>query len=344
MTLFSFIFAMLLEQVRPVRDASRLGSWIERLLLRAERATNAGDPASARWTWLVVVIGGTLLTWLVVMLLSRVHVLLGFLATIGVLYLTIGFRQFSNRFTEIQLALANNDLPLARAELRKWASHSGGDLMTRIAADSGDVSAISREAIRLAFVGAQRHVFGVLFWFVILPGPAGAVLYRLSAEARRVWADARQEVSTSPGVASPPLSPFGEFAVRAFAWVDWFPARVTAIVFAIVGNFEDAILMWRMKSGFAPHANDTERVILSSGAGAMGVRLSVPEAHSVSIQVDEPSETEALGGPWPSLFQDQPDLREADESSLRSAVGLVWRALILWVTLMFLVSVGHWLG
>ena len=102
--------------------------------------------------------------------------------------------------------------------------------------------------------------------------------------------------------------------------------------------------MWRMKSGFAPHANDTERVILSSGAGAMGVRLSVPEAHSVSIQIDEPSETEALGGPWPSLYQDMPDLREADESSLRSAVGLVWRALILWVTLMFLVSVGHWLG
>ena len=344
MTLFSFIFAMLLEQVRPVRDDSRLGSWIERILLRAERVTNAGDAASARWTWLVVVIGGTLLTWIVVALLTRVHVILGFLATIGVLYVTIGFRQFSNRFTEIQLALANNDLPLAREELRKWAAHSGGDLMTRIAADSGDASAISREAIRLALVGAQRHVFGVLFWFVILPGPAGAMLYRLSAEARRVWADARQQVSLAPNAPTPPLSPFGEFAVRAFAWIDWFPARVTAIVFAIVGNFEDAILMWRMKSGFVPHANDTERVILSSGAGAMGVRLSVPEAHSVSIQIDEPAETEALGGPWPSLYQDMPDLREADESSLRSAVGLVWRALILWVALMFLVSVGHWLG
>ncbi len=344
MTLFSFIFAMLLEQVRPVRDDSRLGSWIERILLRAERVTNAGDAASARWTWLVVVIGGTLLTWIVVALLTRVHVILGFLATIGVLYVTIGFRQFSNRFTEIQLALANNDLPLAREELRKWAAHSGGDLMTRIAADSGDASAISREAIRLALVGAQRHVFGVLFWFVILPGPAGAMLYRLSAEARRVWADARQQVSLAPNAPTPPLSPFGEFAVRAFAWIDWFPARVTAIVFAIVGNFEDAILMWRIKSGFVPHANDTERVILSSGAGAMGVRLSVPEAHSVSIQIDEPAETEALGGPWPSLYQDMPDLREADESSLRSAVGLVWRALILWVALMFLVSVGHWLG
>ncbi len=346
MTLFSFIFAMLLEQVRPVRDDSRFARWIEQVFLRIERATDTGETVSARWTWLALVIGGTLVTALLVELITRVHVLLGFLATVGVLYLTIGFRQFSNRFTEIQLALAEGDLPKARTVLRQWATHSGGDVMTRIAAENGDASAIAREAIRLALIGAQRHVFGVIFWFVILPGPAGAVMYRLSAEARRIWADARQEASLASGsnVPAPPLSNFGEFAVRAFAWVDWFPARVSAIVFAILGNFEDAILMWRMKSSFAPHANDTERVILSSGAGAMGVRLSVPEGHSVTMHIEEGSETEALGGPWPALYQDLSVLREADESAMRSAVGLVWRAVILWVTLMLLVSVGHWLG
>jgi cobalamin biosynthesis protein CobD/CbiB len=351
MTLFSFLFAMLLEQFRPVRAEGRLGSWIPRLLRKVEKATNTGDAASARWAWIAVVLGGTLLTWLVVGLLMRVHVLLGFLATIGVLYLTIGFRQFSNRFTEIQLALSANDLDRARAELRKWADYSGGDLMTQIAAESGDASAISREAIRLALVSAQRHVFGVIFWFVILPGPAGAVLYRLSAEARRCWADSHPGATanfatseTEGAVTAAPTSAFGEFAVKAFSWVDWFPARVTAMVFAVVGNFEDSILMWRAKSGFPPHANDTERVILSAGAGAMGVRLSVPDAYSVSIQIDEPAETEALGGAWPSLSQNMPFLREADESSLRSAVGLVWRSVILWVVLMLLVSLGYWLG
>jgi len=344
MTLFSFIFAMLLEQLRPVRDDSRLGSWIGRVFLRIERATDTGDPVSAKWAWCGVVIGGTILTWVVVALLTRVHVLLGFIATVAVLYMTVGFRQFSNRFTEIQLALSRNEYSRARRELAAWAAHSGGDLMTRIASESGDASAISREAIRLAFIGAQRHVFGVIFWFVILPGPAGAVLYRLSAEARRVWADTRQSADISPMAPSVPMSPYGEFAVKAFSWVDWFPARVTAVVFAIVGNFEDAILMWRLKSGFAPHANDTERVVLSAGAGAMGVRLSIPEARSTSIQVGEPAETEALGGPWPSPAQDMPDLREADESAMRSAVGLVWRALILWVSLMLLVSIGYWLG
>lgn len=337
MTFFSFLLAILLEQLRPVRAEDRLGSWIPKLLQKVERSTKPTGKMSAIFTWAAVVIGGTLITWALVALLTRVNVLLGLIASVGVLYLTMGFRQFSNRFTEIQLALADNDLTRAREELAKWMKHSGGDAMTRLAAESGDVSAICRESIRLSLVAAQRHVFGVIFWFVILPGPAGAVLYRLSAEARRVWADAREDESA-------PLSAFAQFSVRAFSWVDWFPARVTAVVFAIVGNFEDAILMWRAKSGFAPHANDTERVLLSAGAGAMGVRLSIPEAMSASIQLHEPSETEALGGPWPSLSQDMPDLREADESSLRTAVGLVWRAVILWIALVLLVSIGHWLG
>ncbi len=349
MTLFSFIFAMLLEQVRPIRDESRLGSWVGNLLLKAERATSTGERLSAFWTWVALVIGGTLLVWLLVSVLGRIHFLLGFIATVGVLYLTIGFRQFSNRFTEIQLALANNDLDRARAELVKWREHSGGDDMTRIASESGDVCAICREAIRLALVGAQRHVFGVIFWFVILPGPAGAVLYRLAAEARRVWADTR-DMPPDPSAVTDASSlavanPFGEFAVRAFAWIDWIPSRVTAIVFAVVGNFEDAILMWRKRSGFWPHANDTERVVLSAGEGAMGVRLSLPEGHATSVHVDDGSEeTEALGGAWPSLSQEVAELREADENALRSAVGLVWRSVIVWITLMLLVSIGHWLG
>jgi len=351
MTLFSFLFAMLLEQVRPVRAEGKLGAWIPRLLIRAERMTNTGERNAAIWTWVAVVIGGALLSWVVVGLITRFHVLLGFLATVGVLYMTMGFRQFSNRFTEIQIAIAENDLPRARQELAQWAAYSGGDAMTDVAAKNGDISDISREAIRLALVAAQRHVFGVIFWFVILPGPMGAVLYRLSAEARRVWADshAAHTTNAADSLAAQPqtaehFSAFGEIALKTFAWIDWFPARVTAIVFAIVGNFEDAILMWRAKSGFAPHANDTERVLLSAGAGAMGIRLSVPDALSASIQPQEPAETEALGGAWPSPSQDMPQLREADESSLRSAVGLVWRAVILWFATVFLVSIGYWLG
>ena len=51
MTLFSFIFAMLLEQFRPVRDDSAFAKRIEQLFLRVERSTNSGEMASARLSW-----------------------------------------------------------------------------------------------------------------------------------------------------------------------------------------------------------------------------------------------------------------------------------------------------
>ena len=38
---------------------------------------------------------------------------------------------------------------------------------------------------------------------------------------------------------------FGQFAARAFYWIDWMPVRLTAVAFAVVGNFEDAIYAWR---------------------------------------------------------------------------------------------------
>ena len=34
---------------------------------------------------------------------------------------------------------------------------------------------------------------------------------------------------------------FGLFAGRAYYWIDWLPVRLTAVAFAVVGNFEDAI-------------------------------------------------------------------------------------------------------
>ena len=62
MTLFSFIFAMLLEQFRPVRDDSAFAKRIEQLFLRVERSTNSGEMSSARLSWFAIVAGGTVLT------------------------------------------------------------------------------------------------------------------------------------------------------------------------------------------------------------------------------------------------------------------------------------------
>ncbi|HZX27479.1 MAG TPA: cobalamin biosynthesis protein CobD, partial [Telluria sp.] len=107
--------------------------------------------------------------------------------------------------------------------------------------------------------------------------------------------------------------------------------------FAVVGNFEDAVYAWR---NFAHRwANESVGIILTAGGGAMGVRLGTPNenaarvlpADAATVDVSE-DESEVLPG-------EEPNVR-----ALQSTVGLVWRALLLWMMLLLLLSGAVWFG
>ena len=119
-----------------------------------------------------------------------------------------------------------------------------------------------------------------------------------------------------------PPGRFGEFARRAFYVLDWLPARFSAASFAIVGDFEDAIYCWRTQAARWP--DPLLGIVLAAGAGALGVRLGLPIAR---------------GG----VVEDRPELglgEEADTPFLDSTVGLIWRALVLWLALLLVVSIA----
>jgi cobalamin biosynthesis protein CobD/CbiB len=116
---------------------------------------------------------------------------------------------------------------------------------------------------------------------------------------------------------------FGEFAQKAFHALEWPAVRVTAAAFAVVGDFEDAVYCWRTqaRAWFDPDAG----VVLAAGAGAMGVRLGMPVQ-----QLDG-----ALARPELGLGE------PADGPFLDSTVGLVWRALVVWVFVLMLVTIAR---
>ena len=70
-----------------------------------------------------------------------------------------------------------------RNELTAWKRQSDP---TYSAADL-DQDEVVRQAIEHGLLLSQRHVFGVFFWFVVLPGPIGAVFYRLAEHVSRAW-------------------------------------------------------------------------------------------------------------------------------------------------------------
>jgi cobalamin biosynthesis protein CobD/CbiB len=306
MTFLSLVVALLLEQVRPLRQDNRIHLWFARYAMRLERQFNAGHYRDGIVAWVLAVLPAVAIVLAVQLLLHRVSPPLAWLWSIAVLYLTMGFRQFSHYFTEIMRVARDDDLAAARDYLGKWRGES---------VDEFNGGEIARVAIELGLIGAHRHVFGTIALFAVF-GPAGALLYRLGAILNDKW-----------GMRSDPeFGAFGRFAERVFYLLDWLPARLTAASFAIVGNFEDAIYCWRTQAlSWATH---THGIILAAGAGALGVRLG--------------DTLHQHGG-----LQFRPEMGIGDEADvvyMHSTVGLIWRALVLWMFLLMLVTIAHTLG
>ena len=306
MGFLSLVIALLLEQVRPLGQ----NNWCYQALRSAaeslERNFNAGEAQQGVLAWLLLVVPPVGLVAAVYLFL-RPHSVIGALIwNVAMLYLTLGFRQFSHYYTAIQLALANNDLTEARLLLTTWKQQETPSFN----AAELNVEEVARIAIEEALVASHRHVFGVFFWFVVLPGPSGAVLYRVADFLARSWNRAPEEA-------------FGRFARRAFAVIDWLPVRMTAIGFAIVGNFEDAI--WLLRENALRFTDTTRGILVASGAGALGVRLGDVQHLRRAAPPDADAAIEGLPGVDPG------------PAAMNSAVGLVWRSLVLWMVLLFAV-------
>jgi adenosylcobinamide-phosphate synthase len=250
-----------------------------------------------------------------------------------VLYVSLGFRQFSHHFTNIRDALETGNEARARELLAQWQ---------RVDATELPRSEIVRHVIEYSVLAAHRHVFGVLAWFSVLAafglGPAGAVLYRMSEFVARYWRH-RSRVETQ--LASTALQ---SAAARAWAAIDWLPARITALAFAVVGSFEDAIDCWRNYAQRFP--NDNDGVILAATSGAVNVRLGGEALKSAYA----PATTPGFGSSGADNMDNPTDDtestpgREAEVGHLRSIVGLVWRSVVLWMVLLALLTLARLLG
>jgi adenosylcobinamide-phosphate synthase len=304
MSLISLIIALLLEQWRPLADRKYLASPAVRFADFLQQHFNAGERTHGMIAWALGVVPTTLLAIGAYYLLYYLSPLLALAFNVLVLYLTMGFRRVGHYFTDIHLALKSGDLDKARAILGQWRGASCERL---------SVEEVVRLTIEEALVASYQHVFAVAFWFVMLPGPSGAILYRLSSFLHRRWA----------GGGDPELAAFGSFAAQVFRLLDWAPARLTGIAFAVVGDFEDAAYCWRTQAAKWPDAS--LGVVLASGAGAMGVRLGMPFLSELS-PVDRPEL--GLGD-------------EADVGFLDSTIGLVWRALVVVLFVLLLLAIAR---
>ena len=306
MKFLALLAALLLEQARPLRRENPLHQSYAAYAAAVQQHFDAGQYRLGVLGWLLAVAPLVVVVVLAGWSLAYVSPVLGWLWSAAIVYLTVGFRQFSHFFNEIQQAIQDGNLQAARELLTRWREEPSPELT------SGELARVS---IELGLAESHRNVFGPIAWFAVL-GPAGAIAYRAAAQLDRQWSGRRV----------PESGDFGQFAARAFYWIDWLPARLTAVSFAVVGNFQDAVDCWRANA--RAWANEAQGVILASGAGALGVKLG-GELHEYGRVRYRPE----LGSG-----------DEADTDYMRAAVGLIWRALVTWMFLLFIVTLSYSLG
>ena len=308
MSLFALIAALLLEQLHPLSSRKYLYAWLSNYVLFFQLHFNAGQREHGKIAWLLAVLpllaGVVALYWL----LYHVHPHFAWALNVLVLYLTMGFRQFSHYFTDIHLALRADRLDEARGLLSRWRGMPSHEL---------NAEEVARVTIEQALIASHHNVFGVIVWFVLfsalgLGGAAGALLYRLGQFLRAHWGNADKY----------DLGEFGGFARQAFYVLEWLPIRLTAMTFAIVGDFENTVYCWRTQAANWP---DSEAgILLASGAGALGVRLGMPL-------------------PQGGVMEDRAELGigdDADADFMQSAIGLVWRSVVFWMVLLLLLTLA----
>jgi len=263
---------------------------------------NAGETRQGAIAWVIAVLPAVLGAWLVYTAAYGAHPLLALVVNVAALYLTMGFRQRSHYFTAIHLALKDNNLAKARDILSAWREASCADL---------DREAIARLAIEEALVASHRYVFAVIFWFVLL---------------RADWGDS---VSTF----DVPKRPVGRKDLAGAGALQPFCAPRVRRIRLAAGALHCGRLRRRgrlrgcgvlLAHAGRKLAGSALGIVLASGAGAIGVRLGMPILAGGAV-VERPEL--GLGDP-------------ADTGHLDSTVGLVWRALVVWLLVLLLIALA----
>jgi adenosylcobinamide-phosphate synthase len=309
MSFFAILLALIAEQIRPLSPSHVLSQLMREWMQWMARTLDTGSRRQAWLAWWLTVLLPALVAWVVHSALLHT---LGWLAAmawnVALLYVTLGFRQFSHHFTDIREALNMGDEHKARELLAQWQHVDVGQISR---------SEIMRHVIEQSVLAAHRHVFGVFFWYSVLAivglGPLGAVIYRLAAALPRSWS---QDNATLLDIAR-----------QAWRVMDWLPARATALGFAVVGNFEEVMDGWRFHAQKFPQDNDG--VVLAATSGAINVQLG-----GADLNAHAPDKQDSASTPG----------RQVTLADFAQVVGLVWRSVVMWLVLLALLSMANLLG
>ncbi len=225
----------------PLVAFGGLAQAIERVLNPA----GCGGRFAGVLAWCLAVLPPTLLVGLLLQIPY-----LGWCVQVLALYLAIGLRSLAEHAEPIAEALERGDLPCAREQVGRIVSRDTRTL---------DEQGVARAACESLLENGSDALFAALFWFAVAGAP-GVVLYRLSNTLDAMW-----------GYRTPRFLRFGWAAARLDDVLNYLPARLVALTYALCGQTALALRCWREQAPTwdSPNAGP----VMAAGAGALGLAL-----------------------------------------------------------------------
>jgi len=172
------------------------------------------------------------------------------LIEIILLYLAIGRKSLMQHAQAVITPLETNNLSLAKQKIALIVSRDTNKMQ------KDDVVKATIESV---IENSNDAIFGALFWFLIAGAP-GVVMYRLVNTLDAMW-----------GYKNERFIHFGWAAARLDDWLNWLPARLTVLSFAVFGKFIK-VVNTAFQQGLKCSSKNAGPV-MAAGACALAIKL-----------------------------------------------------------------------
>ncbi len=284
MTLLGVLIALVLTRLAPPSPhpstplRQTLADYCTRVLAHLTAARWQGPWGVLAVTTPLLVIMGIVQVWLEGSIYGLPSLALG----VAVLFYVLGPIDLDADAEDSLHALEDHDMAAAQRIVEPWADHSGQADMTHA-----------------LLAASLDRLLAPLFWFAIL-GPLGALWYRLATTLPRL-----PETSAD----------FRHAAQRLHAILDYIPARLTALSYALAGHFEDTLQAYRAGTSLTLDT-DSADLLVRCGRAAASLPLTMDDAT-----------------PAPS-----------NQHTLAAALELTRRALKIWIAVIALITLAGWVS
>ncbi|WP_420427052.1 adenosylcobinamide-phosphate synthase CbiB [Algiphilus sp.] len=285
------------RRLHPLVGFGRLAQWLEGRLNRS-RSTDRPRGALA----LCILVVPPVVAVLAVEAMAPAAI--QWVCAVVVLGLAVGWRSLREHADAVATPLAEGAQGRAQEAVGRMVSRDACQL---------DATGVATAATESVLENGADAVIASLFWYA-LAGMPGVVLHRLVNTLDAMW-----------GYRSTRFLHFGWAAARLDDLLNWVPARLTALGYALCGHAPTALRCWRGQARHwdSPNAGPA----MAAGAGALRLRLGGP-------------------APYAEGWRDRPPLGQGQApgaAEIRAAVRLLDRVVLLWFAALAAAAVLSWL-